>query len=143
MKIVPRAPRSRLAGLVAVASLIGAALIASLAFAHTYAYPNQVTLSKARPLGGAIAVYKGRVLSGKLRCKVAREVQIFHATPNPDIRVARGYSHAGGYWKVKGARVPNGNKVYALIETKVLAQNPNHDHTCLVDRSTNRKFPYP
>jgi hypothetical protein len=134
---------SRVLGLVAVAVMAGAAVVASLAFAHNKNYANQVTLTKAVPRTPAIATYKGRVNSSRARCERNREVQVWNATPNPDVRVARTRTAPTGRWKVKGARVPNGDQVYALIETKVLLGNAAHNHTCAVDRSPNVTFPKP
>jgi hypothetical protein len=140
---VSRAIRSRVLGLVAVAVMAGAAVVASLAFAHNVNYPNQVTLRKAIPRTPAIATYKGRVNSPRARCERNREVQVWNATPNPDVRVARGRTAPDGRYKVKGARVPNGDEVYTLIETKVLLGNAAHNHTCAVDTSPNVTFPKP
>jgi hypothetical protein len=138
-----RASRQRLIGIVAVAVLVAAALVASLAIAHNKAFSNQVSLTKAVPYGPALAVYQGRVTSPRANCERNREVQIFNVTANPDVRVARTRTTPAGAYKVKGAQVPNGNKVQALIETKVLPAPPGHNHTCNVDRSPNVVYPHP
>jgi hypothetical protein len=139
-----RSTRTRFAAALAVAALTGAAVIAAVAIAHTVHYPNHVTLTKAVLTGNpGQALYRGRVLSSKPRCEVNREVQVFHVQPNGAVRVARGRSNGAGDWKANGSPVPNGDKVYALIETKVLKANANHDHSCKVDRSSKRAFPYP
>ena len=140
---ISRANRQRVIGVVAVAVLAGAALIASLAFAHNRAFPNQVSLTKAAPYGPALAVYKGRVTSPKAKCERNREVQIFNVTANPDVRVARSHTTPVGTYKIKGAQVPNGDKVQALIETKVLPAPPGHNHSCNVDRSPTVVYPHP
>jgi hypothetical protein len=136
--------RARSVTVLALAVLTGAAVLAAVAIAHTAHYPNHVTLTKAVLTGNpGQALYKGRVVSSKDRCEVNREVQVFHVQPNGAVRVARGRSNGAGDWKASGSRVPNGDKVYALIETKVLKANANHDHSCKVDRSSKRAFPYP
>jgi hypothetical protein len=140
---VPRSTRSRAVGVIAVAAMAGTAVVASLAIAHNQAFPNQVKLTKAVGISPALAKYKGRVNSPKARCERNREVQIWNATPTPDVRVGRTRTGPTGVWVDKGARVPNGDKVYALIETKVLLSNAAHDHTCVVDTSPNVVFPKP
>jgi hypothetical protein len=143
--VVPRSTRARFVGVLAIAALSGAAVVATMAFAHTVHHANRVTLSHAAPQAAnpARALYRGKVRSAKHACEKNREVQVFHVTPPNDTRVARTRSNGAGDWKASGALVPNGDKVYALIETKVLKANANHDHSCKVDRSGNRRFPYP
>ena len=140
-----RVTRQRVIGAVAVAVLGGAALIASLAFAHNRAFSSQVSLTQAVQYAPApnFGLYRGNVTSPRANCKNNREVQVFDVTPNPEVRVARTYTVAGGAWKAKGALVPNGHKVQALIETKVLPSPPGHNHTCTLDRSPIVVFPHP
>jgi hypothetical protein len=145
------ANRIRLRGIaLAVAALAGTALVASLALAHNRVFPNSVTLTRAAPInpGGVAAVYRGRVLSNRANCKRNREVQVWRADVNPEVRLftTRTRNSAGGlgYWLRKNPALPNGAKVYALIETKVLPPfTAAHDHTCPVDRSPVRTVPYP
>jgi hypothetical protein len=135
--------RSRVIGLVAVAAVSSGAALTGSAIAHTHVYSNAVKVNKAPPGVGGLAIYSGRVTSPKHRCRVHREVQVYHANPNPDVRLGTRITTPGGKWKLKAASVPNGHQVYALIETKVLKQTANHDHTCAVDRSPDRTVPYP
>jgi hypothetical protein len=138
---VARVVRSRLVALVTVAALGTGALVASLAIAHNVVYPSQVVVKKASPAG----LYRGRVLSAKVPCKVNREVQVYHANPNPDVRLGTVFTNGAGRWTLAGPALPNGHKVYALIETKVLnpPNPPGHNHTCSLDRSPKRAIPYP
>ena len=133
--------------LIALATMVAAVPIADLAIAHTKAYPNSVTVAKARKLGPAVGIYNGRVLSARVQCKRNREVQVFRVDVTPEVRLfttRTRYSAGGlGYWKRKGPALPKGAKVQALIETKVLAPFAGHDHTCPVDRSAVRTVPYP
>ena len=143
--------RTRVVGVVAVGALAGAAVVAGLAIAHNRVFPNSVTVTQARPInpaGGAAGVYSGRVLSGRANCKRNREVQVWRADVNPEVRLfttRTKYAAGGlGYWRRKAPALPNGAKVYALIETKVIPPfTAAHDHTCPVDRSPVRTIPYP
>ena len=138
-----RPARRRMAGAVGVAVLVGAALIASLALAHNRVFPSHVTLVKAVQYAPNVGLYQGHVFSPRANCKRNREVQVFNVTANPDVRVARKYTGPNGFWKVKGALAPNGDKVQALIETKVLPAPPGHNHSCHLDRSPTVVFPHP
>ena len=140
---VARVVRSRLVAVVTVAALGAGAVVASLAIAHNVVYPSDVVVNKASPSGAWF--YKGRVLSAKVPCKANREVQVYHANPTPDVRLGTVFTNADGRWRLAGPALPNGQKVYALIETKVLnpPNPPGHNHTCRLDRSANRTIPYP
>jgi hypothetical protein len=145
-----RGIRSRLLGAAAVAVLVGAAVFAALAIAHNRVFPNSVTLTKAGPNspGGAANIFRGRVLSGRANCKRQREVQVWRADVSPEVRLfttrTGSAGLAPGSWRRKIPALPNGAKVYALIETKVLPPfTAAHDHTCPVDRSPVRTIPYP
>jgi hypothetical protein len=132
----------------AVAALTGAAALAGLAIGHNRQFSNSVTVTKAKNRTPAVAVIRGRVLSGLPNCKRNREVQVYRADVNPEVRLfttRTSYSAGGlGYWARKTPALPNGAKVYALIETKVLPPfTAAHDHTCPVDRSPVRTIPYP
>ena len=135
--------RTVVVGGVAVSVLAGAAMVASLAFAHNKTFSNQVTLTRAVQYAPNVASYQGRVNSPRANCERNREVQVFNVSANPDVRVARTHTTPTGFWKVKGSLVPNGDKVQALIETKVLPAPPGHNHSCDVDRSPNVVFPRP
>lgn len=129
--------RTRILAVMALAALAAAAVAASLAFAHNVVYPNQAVVKKAKTNGN----YRGRVNAAKVPCKVNREVQIWHINPNPDVRLGTVFTNGVGRWIFAGPALPAGQKVYALIETKVLPPIPNppgHNHTCRVDRSPNK-----
>jgi hypothetical protein len=140
-----RSGRSRLlAAAAAVAVLAGAAALGSVALAHDKVFRNAVTLGKAdRLAGGAPGIYRGRVLSPSPKCKHRREVQIYRADVTPEVRIRTTRTTPRGRWKTKGPALPDGAKVYALIETRVVTSNPAHDHSCPVDRSPVRTIPYP
>jgi hypothetical protein len=133
----------RVVGLVAVAVLAGAAVVAGMAVAHDKTFSNSVTLTEAKRLSPAVGVYGGRVRSPNPRCPRVREVQVYRADVNPEVRLFATRTQPGGRWRRKGPALPNGAKVYALIETKVLRSNAAHDHVCPVDRSPVRTIPYP
>lgn len=135
--------RVRLVGLVTMAALGGAAMTAGLAIAHDRAFSNSVTVGKAKRLGPAVGLYSGRVRSGNVRCPRVREVQVYRADVSPEVRLFSTRATSTGRWRRKGPALPNGAKVYALIETKVLASTAAHDHVCPVDRSPVRTIPYP
>jgi hypothetical protein len=143
-----RAARSRLAWIVVVIALAGATVLASLAIAHDRVFSNSLTVTKAKRISPAVAVFRGRVLSGLPNCKRNREVQVWRADVNPEVRLfttRTSYAAGGlGHWARKAPALPNGAKVYALIETKVVPPfTAAHDHTCPVDRSPVRTIPYP
>jgi hypothetical protein len=143
--LVSRLARPRFGAVVAVAALTGAAVIAAVAMAHNVAHSNSVTITRAGPIATppGRAFYKGQVVSPKHACEVAREVQVFHVVATGDVRIGRARSTNAGLWKDDGPRVPKGDKIYALIETKVLNAPPGHNHTCKVARSAPVAFPYP
>lgn len=132
--------KRRIAIALGVLAAIGG-LMAGLATAHNVVFPNKVTLTKAVPKPNNRALFKGRVKSPKARCERKREVQIFNATANPDVRLAR-TSTVRSRYKVKGNRPSPGDNVYALIETLVVVGNQNHSHVCAVDRSPNVTYPH-
>jgi len=134
---------AKLIGVVAVTVLAGATVVASLAVAHNKAFSNSVTLTEAKRLGPAVGSYGGRVLSANPRCPRVREVQLYRADVNPEVRLFTTRTTPAGRWRRKGPALPDGAKVYALIETKVLRSNAAHDHVCRVDRSPVRTIPYP
>jgi hypothetical protein len=143
-----RAARSWAIGIAMAMVLVGGVVVASLAIAHNRVFPNSVTVTKAKNRTPAVAVIRGRVLSGLPNCKRNREVQVWRADVNPEVRLfttRTSYAAGGlGYWARKTPALPNGAKVYALIETKVLPPfTAAHDHTCPVDRSPVRTIPYP
>ena len=133
----------KLLAMVAAAALAGATVAAGVAVAHDKAFSNSVTLTAAKRLGPAVGTYGGRVLSANPRCPRVREVQVYRADVNPEVRLFSTRTTPGGRWRRKGPALPNGAKVYALIETKVLKSNAAHDHICPVDRSPVRTIPYP
>lgn len=135
--------RLHLVGLVAVAALAAAAVAAGMAVAHNKTFSNAVTLTEAARLGPAVGVYGGRVRSRNPRCPRVREVQVYRADVTPEVRLFSTRARPNGRWRRKGPALPDGAKVYALIETKVLRANAAHDHVCPVDRSPVRTIPYP
>ncbi len=144
------ANRNRLIWRVPIAALVIVVALAGLAIAHDREFPNSVTVTRAKSSvpGGAAAAYRGRVLSGLANCKRNREVQVYRADVTPEVRLfttRTKYSAGGlGYWYRKAPALPNGAKIYALIETKVIPPfTAAHDHTCPVDRSPVRTVPYP
>jgi len=138
-----RSARSRLLATVAVTALAGLAALGGLAIAHDRVYSNAVTLTKADRLSPAVGVYRGRVTSGKPNCKRRREVQIYRADVTPEVRILTFRTDNLGRWNRKGPALPDGAKVYALIETKAVPPLAGHDHNCPVDRSPVRTIPYP
>jgi hypothetical protein len=140
--------RSRIAVLVGVVALTGVAALASFAIAHDREFANSVTVTKAKNRTPVSGLIRGRVISGLPHCKRNREVQVWRADVNPEVRLfttRTRYSAGGlGYWLRKTPALPNGAKIYALIETKVVPPfTAAHDHTCPVDRSPVRTIPYP
>jgi hypothetical protein len=133
----------RSVGVTATVALAGAALTAGIATGHNKDFANSVTLAEARQYAPNIDSYGGRVTSGRPRCKRRREVQIWRADVTPEVRVLTTRTGPFGRYRRKGPDLPNGAKVYALIETKVLASNAAHDHICPVDRSPVRTMPHP
>ena len=120
--------------------MAAAAVVASLASAHTHVFSNSVTVNRAGPSGK----YGGRVNSPNLRCQRNREVQVYRVRTGPDVRIGRTRTGPAGGWSLFAPPgLGNNRKVYALIETKVLASTAQHDHTCAVDRSPVRTIPYP
>jgi hypothetical protein len=142
-----RSVRPRKGVAFAVIALVGAIALASLAIAHNRQFSNSVTLAHAKNRTPAVAVIRGRVKSGLPHCKRYREVQVYRADVNPEVRLFTTRTGTGatlGLWRRKTPALPNGAKVYALIETKVVPpSNAAHDHTCPVDRSPVRTIPYP
>jgi hypothetical protein len=146
--VAESAVRSRVVVVLTVSAFAGAAALASLAIAHNRVFSNSVTITKAKNRTPAAAVIRGRVLSGLPNCKRNREVQVWRADVTPEVRLfttRTSYAAGGlGYWARKTPALPNGAKVYALIETKVVPPfTAAHDHTCPVDRSPVRTIPYP
>ena len=135
--------KPKLIGIVAATALAGATVLADLATAHDKAFSNSVTLTEANRLGPAVGAYGGRVLSANPRCPRVREVQVYRADVTPEVRLFTTRTTPGGRWRRKGPALPDGAKVYALIETKVLRSSAAHDHVCRVDRSPVRTIPYP
>ena len=124
----------------AVAALAGGAVLAGLAIAHNRTFSNSVTLRYAGP-GGK---YNGRVNSGIARCERNREVQVWRRKASGDVRQGTTFTNAAGRWNLFASPGLGPNrKVYALIETKVLVGNAQHNHNCAVDRSPVRTIPYP
>ena len=130
-------------GLVTTATVACAAVFGGAAVAHNREFSNSVTLVEAKRLGPNVGTYGGRVNSGRPRCRRHREVQIWRADVTPEVRVLTTHTGPNGRYRRKGAALPDGAKVYALIETKVLVSNAAHDHICPVDRSQPRVSPYP
>ena len=128
--------------LIACAVLVAAAVAATVAPAHNVNFANQVTLTYAKDYGN-LGLYKGRVNSARANCERNREVQIFRVDNPSDVRIARGRTYASGAYKIKGTQIAAGQKAYALIETKVIPTGAGHNHTCAVDRSPVRTYPYP
>jgi hypothetical protein len=127
-------------GLLAIVAVSGTAGVAT---AHNKEFSNSVVVKEARQYAPNVDSYGGRVKSGNARCKRHREVQVYRVDVTPEVRLFSTRTGPGGYWRRKGPDLPDGAKVYALIETKVLASNAAHDHTCPVDRSPVRTMPYP
>jgi hypothetical protein len=134
-----RKPAGVLAGVVVSAATVAA----GVAMAHNKEFSNSVTLAEARQYAPNLDSYGGRVISGHPRCKRRREVQIWRADVTPEVRVLTTRTGPYGRYRRKGPDLPNGAKVYALIETRVLLSNGAHDHTCPVDRSPVRTMPHP
>ena len=135
--------RATLAAVV-VAALAGAIVATSIAPAHNVSFGNQVNLNRARDyLASNYADYKGQVSSSKPNCKRNREVQIWRVDTPSDVRLKTTHTTPTGFFRVKGPQVAAGEKVYALIETKVIPSGAGHNHTCRVDRSPVRTYPYP
>jgi hypothetical protein len=111
--------------------------------AHNRAFANSVTVAQVKPLAPGLDRYSGKVHSRKLRCQRRREVQVYRADVNPEVRLFTTRTGRRGGWLRKGPSMPVGAKVYALIETRVLPGGGAHDHTCPVDRSPVRTTPYP
>lgn len=111
--------------------------------AHNRAFANSVSLREATPLAPGLDRYSGRVRSRHPRCRRRREVQVYRADVNPEVRLFSTRTSRRGRWLKKGPAVPAGAEVYALIETKVLRSSAAHDHICPVDRSPVRTTPYP
>jgi hypothetical protein len=121
-----------------MATVLLTALLAELARGHTAAFNSQVTISYAKG-----TLVRGQVVSGKAPCKRHREVQVYRVDPGGNTRLGTVYSVPNGDWKLKGVALANGQKLFALIETKVLRQSAAHDHTCTLDRSPSVIVPYP
>jgi hypothetical protein len=124
----------------AVVALAGAATVTSLAIAHNKQFSNAVTVDRA----GSGGKYRGQVNSRVKGCFQNREVQVWRRKASGDVRQGTTYTNNAGRWALFAppGLGPN-RKVYALIETKVLLSNQNHDHLCPVDRSPVRTIPYP
>ena len=138
--------RRKTIGAVVVAVFAAALVVTSIAPAHNVSFGNQVDLNRARDYGGPgsnLADYKGQVYSSRPNCKRYREVQIWRVDPAGDVRLKTLRTNTTGFFRVKGPRVAAGQKVYALIETKVIPSGAGHSHTCRVDRSPVRTYPYP
>ena len=129
--------------MVVVSALACAAVLAGLAVGHNKPYANGVTITSATPIGPNKAAYRGKVLSPKANCKRYREVQLWNADANPDVRIGTTRTGPNGTFATKRDRVPNGTHIYALIETKYLNTSPGHNHFCRVARSAKRVFPHP
>ena len=126
-----------------VGALLGAAVLAGLAIGHNKPYANGVTITSANPIGPNKAAYRGRVVSPKPNCERNREVQLWNADANPEVRIGTTRTFPNGTFATKRDRVPNGTHVYALIETKYLNAGAGHNHFCRVARSAKRVFPHP
>jgi hypothetical protein len=140
---MPRATRTRVSAAVGVGVLACAAMLAGLAVGHNKPYSNAVTITSANPIGPLKAAYRGKVLSPKPNCERNREVQLWNADANPDVRIGTTRTGPNGSFATKRDRVPNGTHIYALIETKYLNTSPGHNHFCRVARSAKRVFPHP
>jgi hypothetical protein len=140
---MPRATRTRVSAVVVVSALACAAVLAGLAVGHNKPDANGVTITSATPIGPNKAAYRGKVLSPKANCKRYREVQLWNADANPDVRIGTTRTGPNGTFATKRDRVPNGTHIYALIETKYLNTSPGHNHFCRVARSAKRVFPHP
>ena len=141
-----RGTRRTTVGAVVVAALMGAVVTASIAPAHNVSFGNQVNLFRAKDYGGPAAnlgTYAGRVLSNRPNCRRYREVQIWRVANPSDVRLRTTRTDTTGFFRAKGPRLAAGQKVYALIETKVIPAGAGHSHTCGVDRSPVRTYPYP
>jgi len=139
-----RKPRRSVLAVIAAAALAGTVVATSIAPAHNVNFGNQVNLNRARDyLASNYADYKGRVFSNRPNCERYREVQIWRVANPSDIRLRTTRTTPTGFFRVKGPQVANGQKVYALIETKVIPSGAGHNHTCAVDRSPVRTYPYP
>ena len=138
--------RWKILTLMVVAALAGAVVVTSIAPAHNVTFGNQVSLNRARDYGGPaanLADYKGRVNSTRINCERKREVQIWRVANPSDVHLVTTRTTTTGFFRVKGPRIAAGQKVYALIETKVIPSGGGHNHTCRVDRSPVRTYPYP
>ena len=137
-----RSSRKTMAAVV-IAALAGVVIVTSLASAHNVAFNNNVVVDRAYDYGANQGLYKGRVLTNRAPCKQNREVQIWRIANPSDVRITTTRTNNVGQWKVTAARLAPGSKLYALIETKVLPSPPGHNHTCRLDRSGIRAYPYP
>ena len=139
-----RKPRRKIFTAMVVAALAGTVIVTSLAPAHNVNFGNQVNLNRANDyLASPYAIYQGRVFSSRPNCKRYREVQIWRVANPSDVRLKTTRTSPTGFFRAKGPQVANGQKVYALIETKVIPAGAGHNHTCVVDRSAVRTYPYP
>ena len=141
-----RRPRRKAFAALVVAALAGTVVAVSIAPAHNVNFGNSVNLTKAQDYGGPaanLAIYQGRVNSGKPNCKRKREVQIYRVDTPSDVRLKTLRTTTTGFYRVKGPRIAAGEKVYALIETKYIPAAAGHNHICPVDRSPVRTYPYP
>jgi hypothetical protein len=141
-----RRPRRTIGAVIVAVALAATVVLASIAPAHNVSFGNRVTLTKAEDYGGPaanLAVYQGRVVSAKPNCKRFREVQLWRVATPSDVRIKSLRTTHRGTYKVKGPRLAAGQKLYALIETHVIPSGAGHNHTCPVDRSPVRTYPYP
>ena len=141
-----RKPRRSVFAAIVVVALAGALVATSLAPAHNVNFGNRVNLTKAVDYGGPaanLALYEGKVVSGRPNCERNREVQIWRVETPSDVRIKTLRTTPNGNFRVKGPRVAAGEKLYALIETKVIPAGAGHNHTCPVDRSPVRTYPHP
>lgn len=141
-----RKPRRSVLAVIVAVALAGTVIATSIAPAHNVNFRNQVNLSLARDYGGPaanLAIYQGRVNSPRPNCERYREVQIWRVANPSDVRLKTLRTTPTGFFRVKGPRIAAGRKVYALIETKYIPAPAGHNHTCPVDRSPVRTYPYP
>jgi len=119
--------------------VVVAALLASVALAHTFAAPTQITRSKL-PRGttaaGAAIVIFGNVRSSHPLCIRDRAVRLKRVvTPGPDLVLETTYTNRmGGYYFV---RHPQRDQTVYMAVRRLVQMPAGHSHTCFASRTKN------
>jgi hypothetical protein len=116
---------------VALCALAATALVASAAYAHTFAWKTSAVIGSGDGTGA-----QGKVGSKNAACKKNRKVTLFKVEGKNRTKIGSDRTDADGKWRVDAPLIEGDYQVD--VAPKTLKKNAHHKHSCKKGKSKKK-----